>query len=172
MEGVQEKNNQDFWHFFFAVFFVTLFFIGMWILYRQNGFTPQAISWFDLFLVILASFRLTRLFVYDKIMRFFRNWFMDSRQIVTSSGDVLFVREKPIDGPRRTVSDLLSCPWCTGMWFGFFTTFFYFLTPFAWYAILCLAVAGAASLLQVLANMIGWRAEMVKQKTEEETGQL
>ena len=97
-------------------------------------------------------------------MKFFRDWFLDEPDLASGSGDVLFLREKPSDGPRRTMAALLSCPWCTGAWLAFAVTFFYFLTPYAWFFILALAVGGVASFIQVLANMVGWRAEHLKQQ--------
>lgn len=164
MEGIQTKDNQNIWNFVFVVFFVVVFSLGIWWLVRVNGKLPTSINLFDFLLLILATFRLTRLFVYDKITKFVRDWFLDSQEITTSGGDVLFTREKPVDGPRRTMADLLSCPWCTGAWFAPMVTFFYFLTPSAWFIILALAIAGVASFLQVLSNMIGWRAEYLKKE--------
>jgi len=40
--------------------------------------------------------------------------------------------------------------------------FAYHATPIAWYAILVLALASAASFLQLLANLVGWHAEAKK----------
>jgi energy-converting hydrogenase Eha subunit G len=77
-----------------------------------------------------------------------------------------YVRTKPVDGPRRALADLVSCPWCVGLWFALFVAFFYFLTPFAWFPILFLAIAGVASILQVSANIIGWSAEGLKKHVE------
>lgn len=167
MEGIQERNNQGIWNFIFSVFFVIVFGVCLWLLIRVNGRLPTSINLFDFVLLILATFRLTRLFVYDKITKFVRDWFLDERELTTSAGDVLFLREKPLDGPRRTMADLLSCPWCTAAWFAPMVTFFYFLTPSAWFVILVLAIAGAASSIQVLANMVGWRAEMLKNKSQQ-----
>ena len=162
MEGIQNKDNQNIWNFVFALLYLGVFGAGMWWLVRVNGSLPTSINLFDFMLLILATFRLTRLFVYDKIMKFFRDWFLDGRELITSGGDVLFLREKPQDGPRRTIADLLSCPWCTGMWFAPMAVFFYFLSPYSWLPLLALAIGGLASFVQVLANMIGWRAEVLK----------
>lgn len=162
MEGIQPRDNQNIWNFLFAVFFLALVYGAVKMLLSVNGQLPVSVDLFDFILIILATFRLTRLVVYDRIMKFFRDWFLDERELISSSGDIIFLREKPADGPRRTVADLLSCPWCTGMWFAFAVTFFYYLTPYAWFFILALAVGGAASFIQVLANMIGWRAEVLK----------
>lgn len=114
------------------------------------------------FLILsLATFRLTRLMVYDKITAFFREQFWD---VVEVRGKR--VLEKPQRGPRRTIADLLSCPWCIGMWMGATVVFFYHLTLFAWFPIMFLAVAGLGSLLQIATNLLGWRAEQARLDTE------
>ncbi|MFA5841351.1 MAG: DUF1360 domain-containing protein [Candidatus Paceibacterota bacterium] len=168
MEGIQERNNQGVWNFIFALLYLAVFGLGLWWLTRVNGKLPTSINLFDFTLIVLATFRLTRLFVYDKITKFVRDWFLDGRELTTSAGDVLFLREKPLDGPRRTMADLLSCPWCAGAWFAPLVAFFYFLTPSAWFVILVLAIAGAASFIQVLSNMLGWRAEYLKREVNKE----
>jgi hypothetical protein len=118
----------------------------------------------------LAIFRITRLFVYDKITQFFRDLFMQARTIQGADGLAYIERRPYKGGPLRTVSDLLSCPWCTGMWASLFVVYFYYTLPFAWYVILMLAIAGVGNLLQLIANMIGWRAENLKLKVHEKEG--
>ena len=71
MEGIQNKDNQNIWNFVFALLYLGVFGAGMWWLVRVNGSLPTSINLFDFMLLILATFRLTRLFVYDKIMKFF-----------------------------------------------------------------------------------------------------
>jgi energy-converting hydrogenase Eha subunit G len=61
-----------------------------------------------------------------------------------------------------TLSALLHCSWCQGLWFSGFVIFFYFATPLAWPVILILALAGVASFIQILANLAGWSAELKK----------
>jgi hypothetical protein len=73
---------------------------------------------------------------------------------------------KPARGPRRTLADLLSCPWCFGMWAAGTVAFFYLLTPYAFFVVLMLAIGALGTLLQLLANMIGWKAEQLKYDVE------
>ena len=73
-------------------------------------------QWFEFFLITLATFRLTRLLVYDKITTFIRNPFHETREELESDGavvEVLYVKGK---GIRKFIGELLSCHWCTGMW--------------------------------------------------------
>ena len=83
--------------------------------------------WFDLLLLILASFRLTHLIVMDDIMAPFRN---------------LWAR-------RPFVHELVNCYWCCGIW----VSALLFLLQSYWSAaarpvILILAVAAGQALLE------------------------
>jgi len=155
-------TDQYFWNFIFTVFFTALVVLGAIIL-ESEAYKPLGeATVMDLALISLASFRLIRLFVYDKIMAFFREQFYDAKK--TRSQIELI---KPEGGPKRTVLELLICPWCFGVWAAAFVTFFYFLTPFSLFPILFLAISGIASFIQITANLIGHRAEYLKHETKE-----
>lgn len=135
------------WNLVFSALFVSLSFGGLWIVQGIRGL-PQSVPVFDLILMILATFRLTRLVVYDSLFQFFRNWFTGSKA----------------ESFLGTLGTLVNCPWCIGLWFALFVVFFYYLTPGAWFFILFLAIAGVASVVQVSANLIGWNAEAKKRE--------
>ncbi len=161
------QDDQDFWNLTFGLLFLMLFVNALVILHVVAGIVPRYIPLYDFALLALATFRLTRLFVYDKIMQHVRDLFLDKTLRMGDDGERIVLRQKPFGGPRRTIADLLSCPWCIGMWFALFVSFFYFLTPYAWFPILFLAIAGVASFIQVAANLIGWKAELLKMQVED-----
>jgi hypothetical protein len=141
------STKSAFWHMAFAVFFVFIVLTGVhWLL--ENNLVYRMLPVGDYVLMTLAIFRLVRLFCYDIITKFIRDALADAKH-----GTFL-----------GTLSALLSCPWCTGLWFSFFVVFFYFATPVAWLVILILALAGVGSLCQVFANLIGWHAEGKKRE--------
>jgi hypothetical protein len=154
-------TDQYFWNLVFALFFVTLVGMAVIILESEGYKKMNDLTFIDLILISLASFRLIRLVVYDKITAFFREQFWDATETKTT-----IVLTKPKVGPRRTLADLLSCPWCFGIWAAAMVTFFYLLTPYAYFPVLFLALAAVATTLQLLANLIGWKAEELKQKVE------
>ena len=156
-------TDQYFWNIVFTLFFLSLVVSGMIIVESTGIHDFHDIPFSDLVIIMLATFRLTRLFVYDKIMAFFREQFYDAK-LVKGVGMTL---EKPERGPRRTLADLLSCPWCISVWMSATVLFFYALTEYAWYPILFLAVSGVASVFQVVSNLIGWRAEQLKRDVEQ-----
>ena len=154
-------TDQYFWNFVFMLFFVVLVVMAAIILETESYRPLSEFGVFDILLLSLATFRLILLFVYDAVTKFFREQFWNAKKV---GQDI--VLEKPPRGPRRTIADLMSCPWCFGVWAGAVITFFYALTPYAYFIVVLLAISAVASFLQTLANMIGWRAEQLKRKTE------
>ncbi len=138
-------QSHNFWNFLFSVFFLVVLAATVQGVYMLTGSYPSEVPIFDAILMAFATLRITRLIVYDKITRWFRELFV--------RGDNGFI---------YTVRDLLECPWCIGFWSALGIAFGYFVFPWAWFVILFLALAGAGSLLQVMANLIGWRAEGLK----------
>ena len=155
-------TDQYFWNVVFSIFFIALIAMEVIVLEGAGYKSVRDVTLFDIFLISLATFRAIRLFMYDKVTAFFREQFWDAKETKTK---VILV--KPDGGPRRTIADLMSCPWCFGLWAGASLTFFYFLTPYAFYLTLFLAISAIASMLQILANMFGWRAEQLKKDVEQ-----
>lgn len=154
-------TDQYFWNVVFGIFFLLLIVMGAIILETEARIPYTELTFTDFALITLATWRLIRLFVYDAITKFLREQFYDLKKV--GKGMVL---EKPKFGPRRTLADLLSCPWCFGMWAAASVTFFYLLTPYAYYITIFLAISAVASFLQIITNMVGWQAEKLKQEVE------
>ncbi len=154
-------TDQYFWNFVFSVFFLILIVMGAIILETESRVRFAELSTMDFILMTLATWRLTRLMIYDTVTKFVREQFWDVVKIGKS-----YALEKPPTGPRRTIADLLSCPWCFGVWAAALVIFIYLITPYAVYLILLLAVSAVASFLQILSNMIGHKAEQAKNQNE------
>ena len=135
--------------------------MGAIILDTESRIPFAELALVDYVLITLATWRLIRLFVYDAITKWLREQFYDVKKTGRTQELV-----KPISGPRRTLADLLSCPWCFGTWAAAMVIFFYLLTPYALFPVILLAISAAASLLQIFANMIGHRAEQLKNQNE------
>lgn len=138
---------KTFWNIALSVFFASLVVCGVVYLAVTDRITPD-IPVPELFLLALAIFRLVRLFTYDAITSFIREW--------TGRGSA---------GSLRSALDaLINCPWCTGLWFSAVVVFGYLITPYAWPVILILALAAIGSFFQVLSNLVGWHAEGKKKE--------
>lgn len=144
----EHKKEQDVWNFIFSLFFLCVLFMAGWYMQKTLGGFLASVQPFDALLIAFATFRITRLMVYDKIMRWFRDLFVGGK------------------GPLRTINDLLQCPWCIGIWAALIIVFVYAVFPWGWFVMFFLAMAGAGSLLQVVANLVGWKAEILKMEAK------
>ncbi|KMJ58182.1 sporulation protein [Bacillus sp. LL01] len=112
-------------------------------------------SWFWFLLLGLASFRLTRLIVLDKIAGFLRKPFMEEIEEKNDKGEIeeyIVIKGK---GLRRWIGELLSCYWCTGVWV---TTGLFFLMTFypivGQPVLIIFAAAGLAGILESIVARI------------------
>lgn len=139
-----------FWNTVLSLFFAFLVVLSVSLL-SSAGRIFYTVPERDLFLMALAIMRLTRLFTYDHITEFIRNWFVGARPNTL----------------RHTLGVLINCPWCLGLWFSWVIVTLYFSTVYSWPIILILSLAALGSIFQILANWIGWSAEHRKLKTQE-----
>ena len=112
----------------------------------------------DLTIVLLlglASFRLTRLIVFDKITEPLRRPFFKEIEEKGEDGMAeiyLVPREKGLSG---WVGQLLSCFWCVGVWSSLFLVILYLEHVFIGHVlILVLAVAAVGSIIEVIISKI------------------
>ncbi len=154
-------TEQYVWQLVFTVFFCVLVMMAVIILDTESRIAFADLTLVDFTLITLASWRLIRLFVYDVITKFFREQFAD---VTPTRGGYTLV--KPEAGPRRTLYELVHCPWCLGVWIAATVTFFYLLTPLAIYPVIFLAISAVASFLQIVSNLVGWQAEKIKKEVE------
>lgn len=112
-------------------------------------------GWFDFLLLFLASFRLTRLIVFDKITQFIRNPFHHVLEETDADGNVVTYIEIKGTGLRYWVGELLSCFWCTGIWCTMFLLVISMIWPTGGVVMVALlAVAGAAGLCEVIVQRL------------------
>ena len=156
-------DEQNKWNALFTGFFLLLLWAG-YVSLDRAGVLLTPVSPFDVLLMVFATFRVTRLFVYDHITQWMRDFFLE----VHSEGGTL-VRMKPATGVRRTIAMLLDCPWCLGVWAAFMLAYLHLVAPSSRWFILILAIAGASTFLQLLANLVGRSAEHTKIKVQKDT---
>lgn len=105
-------------------------------------------------ILALASFRLTRLIVFDKITEFLRDPFFDEVEEENEDGtrEVYYLpKGTPI---KKFIGELLSCYWCTGVWVSAAVVVGYLLLPIVFVPIiLVFAVAGLAAILESIVQL-------------------
>lgn len=160
------KEDQNFWNFLFSVFFICVLVAAASYMRSARGGYLVSVPPFDALMLAFATFRITRLLVYDKIARWFRELFAE-RHVYHKDG-VAWVEVRPYPkGLRSTIYDLLQCPWCIGIWASLVSIVIYFVFPWGWFVCFFLAIAGAGSMLQILSNGVGWKAETLKMEARE-----
>ncbi|QGQ44698.1 DUF1360 domain-containing protein [Metabacillus sediminilitoris] len=108
-------------------------------------------TWLQIIIFAFASFRLTRLIVFDKITAFIRSPFHKEVEQKDDDGVVVVFLEIKGKGLRAWIGELLSCYWCTGMWCSAFLYGAWIFWPQgAEPLILILAIAGAAGMIETV----------------------
>jgi len=130
----------------------------------------QYLSLGDFMILALAIMRVIRLIAYDNITLFLREAFLDVKTVRYAEEGEEFIERVPSENSlKRTISKLLNCPWCLGVWVALFVLYFALVYPSLWIIFVLLALSGVASLIQIAANLMGWNAEYRKLATEKIT---
>ena len=134
--------QQRSWNFIatvlYAVFVVILGFV-----LKEKEILIDDITFWDVFLLSLATYRLTRILVFDKIFKLVRD-FIKSRSRL-----YLF----------QVIKEIITCPWCAGVWVAMIIVILYYLVPFGNIFIYLLVISGIGSFFVVVVNYIGLSTE-------------
>ncbi|MBM7650686.1 DUF1360 domain-containing protein [Neobacillus cucumis] len=122
------------------------------------------ISGLTYIMLILASYRLTHLIVFDKITEFIRRPFVKKIKVETAEGT------KTKEVPKSMFGYLLKCYWCAGVWSAIFLGAFYLLFPKVTFVIiLILSIAGGQSIIETFVGVnikkVDYYAELQKKDT-------
>jgi hypothetical protein len=119
------------------------------------------ITWMTYIMLILASYRLTHLIVFDKITEFIRKPFMKKVEVKTEDGVV--VKEVP----KSMFGYLLNCYWCAGIWSAIFLGGFYLWMPrYAIFLIFILSIAGAQAIIETFVGVNVKKVDYLSKKKE------
>ena len=125
-----ERKHQA-WNFWSAfVFFGAVLLVGHFL--KRQGVDIRDLSLKEAVLVILATYRMTRILVFEKILKHFR--------------DALKKRENLY--VIGTIHSMVTCPWCAGVWVTLI------LIPYGDLLVYVLALAGLASMVILLSNLL------------------
>jgi len=156
MTKTPENQNEQgkTWNFWAAMFFLVCM-IGLGFVFKCKGITTEDFTLGNMTLMILATYRLTRILVFDKIFKLFRDFFRARQRLY-----LFFV-----------IKEIITCPWCAGVWVALSIIAFYFLVPFGQLFIILLAISGVASFIVILVNYVGLSTEEkqfdMKEKTKD-----
>ena len=123
------------------VFVLLLIVLGTFLI--ERGIAIEDIRLFDLLLICIATYRMTRLLVYDRLFKLFRD----------------IIRSFEGTGIGDSVKAIVTCPWCAGVWISLFNVAIFFIVPYGKLFIYVMAVAGVATFFQLGVNIMGMVAE-------------
>lgn len=139
---MKNENYPYGWHSLSIISYVALtYFLG--VVLNSRGFDLDQVRTFDIIIISIGTFRITRMLVYDKVFKFFRDWIRSLAHISIFN----------------SVKEILSCPWCAGVWAAWFAFAIYFLLPYGNILVFLFAISAIGTFLQFVTNLIGIKAK-------------
>ena len=130
-----ENTNQNAWNFTsLFVYFILLIIVAA--LVESEDVDISEIKTKDLIIMMLATYRLTRIVVFEKIFKFFRD----------------FVKARTKHPLLNTLRFIITCPWCMGVWMALIVVLLFFVIPYGKIIVYIMGIAGVASFFIMLAN--------------------
>ena len=140
-------HDQQYWNAALFFLFPILVLVAFVVMVDMIGLRwLYSMTAFDVIMISLATFRLIRMIVFDKIFSF-------ARMIVFDIEDGEYA--KPKGGFKRALAELIECLWCMGVWAGLAATALYYIAPAGRFFVIVLAVSAVGSMLQVASRAIG-----------------
>jgi len=133
---MNERKHQA-WNFWSAFIFLGLAVLVGFLLEKQ-GIEIREMTFREAVVILLASFRVTRILVFEKIFKY-------ARDLVRAKQDYYLV---------GTISSIITCPWCMGVWTTLMIIALYYLVPFGDLLTYVFALAGIVSLIILLSNLL------------------
>ena len=131
---------------------IYLFFFGISIFFAMKyKVSFSHISLTDICLIILAAYRISRMIVYERVFGLVRYWIS------------LYLKYSLV----RSLNNLITCPWCTGVWVSLVVFDIYYMVPYGKYFIYIMAISAVASPLILLSNIIVLHNDALKKQREQ-----
>jgi len=131
-----ERKHQA-WNFWSAFVFLGAVWLVAFFLKRE-GMDMRDLTLKEALLIILATTRLTRILVFEKILKHFRD--------ALKRREHLYV--------IGTIHSMVTCPWCAGVWMTLIIIVFYYLIPYGELLIYVLALSILASMMILVSNLL------------------
>ena len=129
---------------------------------------PERIDLKDWVLLVLATFRMSRMVAYDKVMQTYREPVVE--EVPHDSGAGETTRAKPgTTGIKRALGELISCPICNGTWISAGLVYGLCLAPkYTRTLITVMSVVGAVEIMQGGFEALQWNGELARHKAGEQ----
>ena len=139
---MKTSKKEKIWNLISMFVFILLLIVAGMLL-TQQGIDIRRIGWTDLIIISIATYRMIRLMVYDRIFKLFRD----------------IIRSFEGTGLGDSLKTIITCPWCAGVWISLFNVAIFYLVPYGQLFIYIMSIAGIATFLQLASNIAGLSAE-------------
>lgn len=130
-----DNTNQNAWNFA-SLFVYFMLLIVVAALVDKKGVDFTEVKTRDIIIMMIATYRLTRIIVFEKIFKFFRD----------------FVKARTRYSLLNTLRFIITCPWCMGVWMALIVVLLFFIIPYGEIIVYIMAIAGVASFIIMIAN--------------------
>ena len=128
---------------------------------------PEPLSLRDLGMLVLATFRLSRLLAYDNVMQAYRSPVAEVVPHDSGAGDT--TQAKPGTGIKRAIGELITCPVCNGTWIAAGLVYGLCLAPkYTRTLMTIMSAVGATEILQGAFEALQWNGELARHKAGEQ----
>lgn len=129
---------------------------------------PERISLRDWALLVLATFRMSRLVAYDTVMQAYRAPLVEVVPHDSGAGDTTQAR-RDTTGIKRALGELISCPICNGTWIAAALVYGLCVKPtYTRTLMTVMSAVGASEIMQAGFELVQWQGELARHKTGEQ----
>ncbi len=129
---------------------------------------PDNISLKDWFLLVLATFRMSRMLAYDTVMQTYRSPVVETVPHDSGAGETTQARSD-VTGIKKALGEMISCPICNGTWIAAGLVYGLCLIPnYARTLITVMSAVGASEVLHAGFELVQWQGELARHKAGEQ----
>jgi hypothetical protein len=140
-------------------------------LVRRSTKTMEKPTGAEIFLIGVATYRLSRVISHDRVTQYLRMPFIETGK---GTEQVEGTQEEPKgEGLRRAIGELVTCTYCSSVWAATFNSAIYYLLPRTGRLFLfSMAGSGLAELLDPLFPLFSYLSGYMKKKEEQEEAKM
>lgn len=129
---------------------------------------PGQISMKDWGLLTLATFRLSRMLAYDKVMETYRSPVVETVPHDSGAGETTQAR-RDATGFRKALGEMIACPVCNGTWISALLVYGMCFAPnLTRTLVTIMSAVGASEILQGVFEKVQWEGELARHRAGEQ----
>lgn len=129
---------------------------------------PDQLKLTDWGMLVLATFRMSRLVAYDKVMQTYRSPVVETVPHDSGAGETTQAKSGTT-GLKRAIGEMISCPICNGTWIAAALVYGVCLVPnYTRTLMTVMSAVGAAEILQAGFEAVQWNGELARHKAGEQ----